>query len=411
MRNSLPGYVRVYHSGKMLRGGSLDRGCLSVAMVGSRGLPATDGGIEMAVEALSRELVKRGHRVTVYGRRPYCDPALDERDGVRQISLPVVDTKHLEAISHTVLASGHCAARGGYDVVHFHAVGPSLLSWLPRLRGQATVATVHACDWKREKWGGIARGVLRTGALVASTVPHETIVVSQALRQLLQEEHGRETRYIPNGVDLPPLTEARPIEGAGSRPFALFLGRIVPEKQVHLLVEAFSRAQGDFELLIAGGSSHSDDYLRSVERLADGDDRVTMLGPRHGAEKAWLLQNAAAFVQPSTLEGQPIALLEALSCERLTIVSDIPEHLEVVDPTGGGARGLVFRTGDSDDLTRKLELALNADTRSRGRPGTGERIRARYDWARIAGETESVYAEAVAARRSRRRTASYDGGV
>jgi glycosyltransferase involved in cell wall biosynthesis len=390
----------------MLQGGSRDRGCLSIAMVGARGLPATDGGIEMAVEALSRELVKRGHRVTVYGRRPYCDPSLDEQDGVRQVSLPVVDTKHLEAISHTVLASGHCAARGGYDVVHFHAVGPSLLSWLPRLRRQATVATVHACDWKREKWGAIARGVLRTGALVASTVPHETIVVSQTLRQLLLEEHGRETRYIPNGVDLPRSTEARPIEGVGSRPFALFLGRIVPEKQVHLLVEAFSRVRGDFELLIAGGTSHSDGYLRSVERLADGDDRVTMLGSRHGAEKAWLLQNAAVFVQPSTLEGQPIALLEALSCERPTIVSDIPEHLEVVGSGDGDARSLVFRTGDIGDLTRTLELALSAGTQAGGPPRSGELVREHYDWARIAGETESVYAQAVASCRARRRPAS-----
>lgn len=391
---------------QMLQGGSRDGGCLSIAMIGARGLPAADGGIERAVEALSRELVKRGHRVTVYGRRPYCDPSLDERDGVRQVTLPVIDTKHLEAISHTALASGHCAARGGYDVVHFHAVGPSLFSWLPRLRGQATVATVHACDWRREKWGAIARGVLRTGALVASTVPHETIVVSRALRQLLLEAHGRETRYIPNGVDLPGLTEAQAIEGVGSRPFALFLGRIVPEKQVHLLVEAFSRMQGDFELLIAGGSSHSDGYLRSVERLADGDDRVTLLGSRHGAEKAWLLQNAAVFVQPSTLEGQPIALLEALSCERPTIVSDIPEHLEVVGTDDGGAHGLVFRTGDVGDLTRNLELALNAGTRSGGPPGSGEPIRERYDWARVAGETEGVYAQAVASRHARRRPVS-----
>jgi glycosyltransferase involved in cell wall biosynthesis len=380
----------------MLQEGSRDQGCLSIAMVGARGLPATDGGIEMAVEALSRELAKRGHEVTVYGRRPYCDPSLEERDGVRQVSLPVIDTKHLEAISHTVLASGHCAARGGYDLVHFHAVGPSLLSWMPRLRRQATVATVHACDWKREKWGALARGVLRTGALVASTVPHETIVVSQELRRLLMEEHGRETRYIPNGVDLPPMADARPIEGVGSRQFALFLGRIVPEKQVHLLIEAFSRVRGDYELLIAGGASHTDGYLREVERLARGDDRVTMLGPRHGAEKAWLLQNAAVFVQPSTLEGQPIALLEALSCERNTIVSDIPEHLEVVGPDGGDAGCLVFRTGDSADLASRLELALGAGSRAAA-PGAGESVRERYDWARIAAQTESVYAQAVGA--------------
>lgn len=377
---------------------------LSIAMIGTRGLPATDGGVEMAVEALSRELVKRGHRVTVYGRRGYCDPNLRLRDGVRQISVPVVNTKHLEAISHTALATGHCVTRTGYDLVHFHAVGPSLLSWLPRLRRLPTVATVHACDWRREKWGVAAKTVLRAGAWVASTAPDKTIVVSRVLRDLLSETYGREPCYIPNGVDLSALTDVRPISGVGDRPFVLFLGRIVPEKQVHVLIQAFARLKGDFQLLVAGSSSHSDEYVEMVNRLATADERVTMLGSRYGAEKAWLLRNAAVFVQPSTIEGQPIALLEALACDRLTIVSDIPENVEVVTLQGDKLYGLTFRTGDVDDLTRKLKLALSPDSRPIDAPPVGKLVQSRYDWGRIAAETALVYYEAVASRGPARRT-------
>lgn len=352
----------------------------------------------MAVEALSRELVRRGHRVTVYGRRPYCDSAVHSYEGITHIPLPVINTKHLEAISHTTLAAGHCVVTNNYDLVHFHAVGPALLSWLPRLRGTPTVATVHAGDWRREKWGPTAKTALRVGARVASTVPDRTIAVSRVLRDLLSESYGREPRYIPNGVDLSTMVDVQPVDGVGNRPFALFLGRIVPEKQVHVLIQAFAQLQGDFRLVIVGSSSHSDDYVAMVNGLAAADERVTMLGSRYGAEKAWLLRNAAVFVQPSTVEGQPIALLEALACDRLTIVSDIPENVEAVTFQDDGPYGLTFRTGEVGDLTRVLELALAPNSRSGDVPRVGKLVQSRYDWARIAVETELVYREAIASR-------------
>jgi glycosyltransferase involved in cell wall biosynthesis len=369
-------------------------------MIGTRGLPASDGGVEMAVAALSHELVKRGHRVTVYGRRAYCDASLRWHGGVRQISLPQANTKHLETISHTTLATGHALVRGGYDLVHFHATGPSLLSWAPRLRGVPTVATIQGMDWKREKWGTAARSVLRLAARAASTIPDETIVVSRVLHSLLRESYGRESHYIPNGVDLTGMTGSQAVEGLGKRPFALFLGRIVPEKQVHVLIEAFSRLRGNFQLAIAGSSSHSDEYVETVHRLAAADERVVLLGSRYGAEKAWLLENAAVFVQPSTIEGLPIALLEALACEQFTIVSDIPENVEAVTLENDKPYGLVFRTGDVDDLTEKLGQVLLPDSRlSAETPPVGSLVRARYDWTHLTEQTERVYQQALARRR------------
>jgi glycosyltransferase involved in cell wall biosynthesis len=365
-------------------------------MIGTRGLPATDGGVEMAVEALSGELVRRGHRVTVYGRRGYCQAGISVLDGVHQIALPQANTKHLEAISHTALATSHALTRGDYDLVHFHATGPALLSWLPQLRGIPTVATIQGMDWKREKWGPVASQVLRAAARIAATVPDETIVVSRVLHRLLVERYNRDSHYIPNGVRLPETAEPKPIEGLGDRPFVLFLGRVVPEKQVHVLIQAFSRLPGDFRLVIAGSSSHSDKYFQIVHELAAADQRIVLLGSRYGAEKAWLLRNAAVFVQPSTIEGLPIALLEALACDRFTIVSDIPENVEAVTLQDGRRHGLVFRTGDVADLARKLERGLSTDTASTtDSPNVGRLVRDQYDWAGIAERTESVYRQAI----------------
>lgn len=373
---------------------------LSVAMIGTRGLPASYGGVEVAVEQLSRELVKRGHRVSVYGRSAYCDPELHEIDGVEQITLPQINTKHLEALSHTMLSTMHAVTRRRFDVIHFHATGPTMLSLATRALGVPTVATVHGLDWRREKWGTTARQTLRVAARVAATVPNQTIAVSQELERFLNSNYKTSTTYIPNGVNLSEPEEPAPVDGLEPGRFVLHLGRIVPEKQAHALIEAFKHVPTDFRLAIVGPSSHSDTYMREVEELAHRDDRVLLLGPRYGAEKAWLLQNAAVFVQPSTLEGLPIALLEALAHDLFTIVSDIPENVEAVTLSGEQPHGLVFRTGDVSDLSHKLTLALSRDSRSIDDPlSVGDLVRERYDWERIASDTEAVYQRALTSAR------------
>lgn len=370
---------------------------LSIAMIGTRGLPASYGGVEVAVEQLSRELAKRGHRVSVYGRSAYCDPELHEIDGVEQITLPQINTKHLEALSHTMLSTMHAVTRRRFDVIHFHATGPTMLSLATRALGVPTVATVHGLDWRREKWGATARQTLRVAARVAATVPNQTIAVSQELERFLNSNYKTSTTYIPNGVNLSELDESAPVDGLEAGRFALHLGRIVPEKQAHVLIKAFKDVPTDCRLAIVGPSSHSDAYMREVQELADLDDRVLLLGPRYGAEKAWLLNNAAVFVQPSTLEGLPIALLEALAHDLFTIVSDIPENVEAVTLSNEQPHGLVFRTGDVDDLASKLTLALSRDSQPvEDLLPVGDLVRERYDWERIACDTESVYRRALA---------------
>jgi glycosyltransferase involved in cell wall biosynthesis len=377
-------------------------GRISVAMIGTRGLPASDGGAEKGVEGLALALARRGHSVTVYGRLGYCDSRLRTYKGVRQIPLGQIRTKHLEAITHTALATAHAlVVDRSYDVIHFHATGPALLSLVPRSLDIPTVATIQGMDWKREKWGRAAKSVLRLAARVASTVPDETIVVSRVLQELVQEAYGQQTHYIPNGVELPESTALGGFEGIGEVPFVLFLARLVPEKQVHVLIDAFKRVRGDVQLVIAGSSSHSNAYAVQIHELAARDPRIKVVGSRYGAEKAWLLRNAAVFVQPSTIEGLPIALLEALSCDRLTVVSDIPENVETVT-LQDRPHGLVFRTGDAVDLAEKIQQALTSGHGAQLRtPGVGDLVRERYDWDRIAEQTENVYRRAVDKRRRR----------
>ncbi len=371
---------------------------LSIAMVGLRGIPTTYGGVERAVEELSAELVTRGHRVTVYARNAYTDPSVTNHRGVELVRLPQINTKHLEAISHTALALADVLRRRSYDLVHIHATGPALLSFLPRLSRLPTVATIQGLDYRREKWGPAATGVLKAAARAAVTFPTETIVVSRELQRHCREEYGRETTYIPNGVHLDQEgVVAVPVESLMPQRFVLFLGRLVPEKHVHTLISAFREVETDYQLVIAGPSSHSSGYVDELRSLAAADPRVQMVGPKYDGEKAWLLKNAAMFVQPSSIEGLPIALLEALAGGRYPIVSDIPENLEPVTlPTGerlGGSVPVGSKSRLADAIAAAIELP--------DREAVGQRLRdhveVTYNWSQIASQTECVYRLALGA--------------
>lgn len=368
------------------------RARLRIAMLGTRGLPATHGGVERAVQELSLQLAARGHEVTVFGRKGYCDPRW-RAAGVRQVVLPAVRTKHLEAVTHTALATAYALARGRYDVLHFHATGPALFAALPRMLGVASVATIHGLDYRREKWGPFARLVLRVAARLAVTVPSKTIVVSRELQRQLRASYGAQTTYVTNGVEAAGEADPGiPVTGLEPRRFVLFLGRLVPEKQVHTLVKAFRRVETDFQLAIVGPAVHSSGYVAEVTRLAKSDPRIVFLGPRYGGEKAWLLANAALFVQPSSLEGLPIAVLEALAAECPVLVSDIPENVEATT-IEGVCYGRTFETGSVEGLSEGIRQCLAQETSVRGnaRLAVGEA----YSWSAIARSTEGVYEDAL----------------
>jgi glycosyltransferase involved in cell wall biosynthesis len=375
---------------------------LKIAMIGLRGVPATYGGVERAVEELSAELVERGHEVTVYARSAYAPKEVRRHRGVDVIRLPQINTKHAEAVSHTLIALTHAVVSRRYDVIHLHATGPGAFSPLARLSGTPTVVTVQGLDYRREKWGRAARTALRQAARVSAFGPTRTLVVSRELQRFFREELGAETVYIPNGVQgevgdgRPPAPDLEPDR------FFLFLGRLVPEKHVHTLIGAYRRVDTDVPLVIAGPDSHSPEYVERLAELAAGDPRIRLVGPQYDGEKTWLMRNATAFVQPSSIEGLPIALLEALRAGRFPIVSSIPENLEPVT-VDGRQLGLSVAVGDEEDLAAALRTALERPDRKAVGEELSAHVTKAYDWANIAAATEAVYDEIRGLGRRRRR--------
>lgn len=370
---------------------------MKIAFIGLRAIGSSAaGGIEKAIEEVSTRLVTLGHDVTVFTRAKYDTQAGGEFRGVKLKRLPAIYTKHLEAISNTIVAVFHSLT--GYDVVHINATGPALLAFVPRLFGRKVVVTVHGLDWKREKWGAFAKVWLWLGAWAAAAFPDRTTVVSRTLLEHYRGRHAGKVVYIPNGVVLPDLAAVRdavnPL-GLAKGSYILFLSRLVPEKGCHTLIRAFRDVDTDRKLVIVGPPSHSEDYAVELRRLANGDPRIIFAGARFGSEKDALFRDAYAFVLPSTIEGMALVLLEAMSFGTGCLCSDIPENLEVIETSSGDARDRVaatFRVEDVDDLRVKLIGLLNDSSRvsTFGRLAR-EHVAASFDWDGIVRQYDDVY--------------------
>lgn len=372
---------------------------LRVAMIGQRGVPASWGGVEHHVEALGSLLADREVRVTVYARRGYARQ-LRHYKGMRVRTVPTVGTKHLEATVHSLLST-ILASLSSADVIHYHALGPGMWSWIPRLfTDKRVVQTVHGLDNRRDKWGGFASRMLSLCAWLSVHVPHATITVASDLRDELVKPIRRVT-HIPNGVRrLEPRPPGPLLErlGLAGRDYLLYVGRFVPEKRADLLLDAFRALEDhpDLRLVLAGASSFTDAYAAQLQELAVRDERVVLPGYVFGAELEELYSNARLFVQPSDLEGLPLTLLEATALGVPTIASDIAPHVEVLAGDGPGHR--LFAQGDGADLARVLREALHDDLADRaGAAALSARVRQAYSWDAAADMTLSLYREPVSA--------------
>jgi len=366
---------------------------LRIAMVGQKGVPATYGGIERHVEEIGARLVERGHRVRVYTRHHYA-PGTTPHRGMTRTELPTLNTKHLDTATHSFFASLDVLAHP-VDLVHFHALGPSALSWVPRLRRIPTVVTLHGLDWEREKWGAMASYLLERCEYPALHFPKRTVVVSRTLQRYFEEKYLIRPEYIPNGVDAADIQPASLLRewGLETGGYYLFVGRLTPEKGAHLLTEAFSRVDTRRKLVIAGGSAATDEYV--AELRAGADPRTVFTGYVHGERLAALYSNAYAVVLPSTLEGLSIALLEALSYGRCVLVSDIPENLEVVEEYAPR-----FRSRNVGELARALWELDHDPVRVAGFEAlVREHLQHRFAWETVVDRLEEVYAAVMAGRR------------
>jgi glycosyltransferase involved in cell wall biosynthesis len=375
---------------------------LKIAMIGQRGVPASFGGVERHVEELGARLAEQGHEVVVFCRHGYSEDEPTTYRGMELVHVRTVDSKHLESIVASATSTLGTIGRD-FDVVHFHAVGPGLFAPFVRLLTRARVVqTIHGLDGERAKWGRLASVLLRFGTWLSAKVPHATIVVSKALQEAYRERYGSETVYIANGTPEAEPREASAITerwGLTKGSYVVAVGRLVPEKAPEQLLAAFADVPGEVRLVLAGGSSHTDEYVADLEARAAADPRVIMAGYVYGTVLEELYANAAVFVLPSLLEGLPLTLLEAASYGCSIVASDIPPHLEVIGASGPGAR--VFPAGDVHQLTKAITEALQAppDEERAGAVALSERVRRTYSWDTAAADTDAVYRQ-VQGRRS-----------
>ena len=358
---------------------------LRIACIGGRGVIGKYSGIESYYEETGKRLAELGHELTIYCRS-YFTPRIQWDSATHLVRLPCIRTKHLETLTHTILSTLH-ACFADYDIVHFHALGPALFSLVPRLAGKKTVVTVHGLDWQRKKWGKFARWVLRLGEWAAVQMPNSTIVVSRTLRDYYRTRYKVETIFIPSGTEIRERRANGRLRdwGLQSGRYVLFLGRFSPEKNCDLLIRAFARVEGDFKLVLAGGSSYSDPYVAELRNRQT--DRILLLDWVGGEALDELLTNAALFVMPSDIEGLSLAVLDAMGAGVCVLASDVAENRELVDGVG-----FTFRHGDEQDLGRMLRLLLaDDDVRQRAGLACQQRAREHYLWPEITQQINREY--------------------
>ena len=366
----------------------------AVSMFGQKRL-SREGGIEIVVKELSTRMVRDGCQVTCYNRSGHHVSGAEydkktEYDGICQKFVPTIERKGLAAVSSSFFAALY-SAFGKYDVVHIHAEGPAFFAWLPKMFGKRVVVTIHGIDWQREKWkSGFASKFIRYGEKNAVKYADEIIVLSKGVQNYFKNTYGRETRFIPNGVNRPEIREAELVTekvGLTKDSYILFLGRLVPEKGIRYLIEAFKNVKTNKKLVIAGGSSDTDSFTKELKNLAKGDDRIIFTGFVQGQILGELYSNAYMYTLPSDLEGMPLSLLEAMSYGNCCLVSDIPECTEVVED-----KALIFKKSDVAGLKEKLQEACDHPEKVMElKKQAADFICEKYNWDDVVEETMKLY--------------------
>jgi glycosyltransferase involved in cell wall biosynthesis len=371
-------------------------------MIGQKGIPARFGGVETHVDNVATRLAARGHEVWTFCRTRFRPDRLGAKTpedyrvidgehwyrGVRLLYRPSFNSKHLDAASHTFLCAVESSLRHSFDIVHFHGIGPSAFAPIPRLFHRKIVTTFHALDWRQVKWGGLATKFLKGGESRGVRCSDGIIAVSRVMQKYVRDTYGVDAVCIPNGATLPPGPPRKgDIEryGLSGGDYVLAVGRIIRDRGLHYLIDAFKGVVGETRLVIVGSETPRTSYSDELETMADG--RVIFAGDVFGQALEDLYANCAVYVLASRVEGLPITVCEAMAHGRPLLLSDIPENQEVA---GDAAR--YFNPPDISELQEQLRVlledrSLQAELSARGL----DRARTTYNWDRIAEQIETYY--------------------
>lgn len=361
---------------------------MKIVVTGTRGIPNIMGGVETHCEELFPRIAKRGFDVTVIRRTDYVKDDLKEWKGVKLVNIGSPKKKSFEAIIHTFRAINE-AKRLKADILHIHAIGPALLVPYAKMLGMKVVFTHHGPDYDRDKWGFAVKTMLKLGERMGCMFADEVIVISDVIRNLIKRKYNRTSHVhlIYNGVSQPEICDYPEYFkelGIEKGKYILGMCRFVPEKKLHHLVEAFTKIKNrdgaeDIKLVLAGDTDFEDDYSRSLKEMARKNG-VVLTGFIKGKKLHSLLTNCLCYCLPSSHEGLPIALLEAMSYGVKVIVSDIPANKEVGLPESD-----YFPVGNVDALTEKLKTVVNQPLQHI------DYDMKKYDWEKIADQVRDVY--------------------
>lgn len=370
---------------------------MKIAMIGHKRIPSREGGVEIVVEELATRLVNKDYQVDVYNRKGnnvadknIKTQKIKEYKGVKIITIPTINKKGIDALLYSFFATIR-ALFGKYDCIHYHAEGSCGMLWIPHLLGIRTVVTIHGLDWQRSKWGGFASKYIKFGEKCAAKYADEIIVLSKSVQEYFKETYDRDTHFVPNGVNKPEIKKPNIIKekyGLGEENYILFLARIVPEKGLDYLLEAYKNIKTDMKLVIAGGSSHTNGYYDEIVEKAKQDERIILTGFVQGEELQELYSNCYLYCLPSDVEGMPISLMEAMSYGRRCLTSDIEENTQVT-----GKYGMTFKKSNVEDMRIKLEHAISNEYKDEwySLKEISDFIIENYDWNNVLEKTMRLY--------------------
>lgn len=367
-----------------------------IVMFGHKRIPSRDGGVEIVVEELATRLAKLGNQVTCINRSTKSDKNGIIHHKVTNLykdvlikTAPTVDLKGISAVSASFFAS-IMASFSDCDIVHIHAEGPSFMCWLPKLFGKKVIVTIHGLDHKRAKWGRLASWYILMGEKSAVRYADKIIVLSKSDWEYFNRTYNVSPSIIPNGVNKPSVLASNIIKnkyGLEKDEYILFLGRIVPEKGIHELIEAYNRIKTQKKLVIAGGSSDTNEYYTSVKRQSSLNNNIILTGFVCGEELEELYSNAYLYCLPSHLEGMPLSLLEAMSYGNCCLTSDIDVCKEIMEENGR-----YFKKGNIDDLSiQLLELCNNSQLVQKYKLNSTNYICSKYNWEDVVIKTLELY--------------------
>jgi glycosyltransferase involved in cell wall biosynthesis len=361
---------------------------MKITYIVLKGMPL-GGGIEKYTEEVGSRLVHRGHEVLVYTTRHY-GAAYGVHKGMQVKTIPSLHSRSFEKLTAAAMATAYQLFEKDTDIVHFHAFGPALFSFLPRLFGETVVVQGHGLEWQRAKWGRMGRTFLKLTEIPSVRFPHALTVVSKVQQAYIQEKYKRESIYIPTGVSEPRPEKPDLIKqyGLKGNDYVFTAARLVREKGINYLIEAFKGLRNpDLKLVIAGDARHEDEYKNELKQLALGNENIIFTGFVVGKLLRELYSNCYLFVLPSEVEGLPTVLLEAMSYGNCCLVSDIPENLEALS-----SLGYSFQSRNADDLSNKLRMLINdrsAVGRVKGK--ARDHVLGNYSWDHIAAQFEDLY--------------------